>query len=99
MERDVAEETSLVLLAVMTELDTQIGKIEGRCAPEELKNYRRRFGEALSAALNILNPIWSEHPALLPAALSGDYLVDAGPTAEAKALVERAGEIVRAKRY
>jgi len=48
--------------------------------------------------LTILNPIWNEHSGLLPTALNGDYLVDASLTAEAKALVGRAGAIVRAKR-
>jgi|RifCSP13_3_1023840.scaffolds.fasta_scaffold165341_1 hypothetical protein len=79
MKKEVAEQVMAMVKTSIEELNKSIYLVQERCAPEELKAFRRGVGHALSEIHDrILNPILREHPDLLPKDV--DYTPPPGPT-------------------
>jgi hypothetical protein len=68
-----AESTSILLIKLNAALDAQLARIEPECSAAEFDQVRLRFGRAMGALLDVLNPIYQEHPRLKPQELGGSY--------------------------
>lgn len=67
---DIARQISELMLDVSKQVDASVALIQGSCSPEEAANYRRALGRVLGEILlEILNPIYLEHPSLKPAGM------------------------------
>ncbi len=76
MNRTLAEETSLLMLRLSAKLDAQLSRIRSQCSDEEFQRYRRGFGYIMGYMLiEVMNPIYAEHPDLKPEQLGGPYRV------------------------
>ena len=76
MDQALAEQTSLLMLRLSAELNSQLLKIKGECSDEEFQRYRRGFGYIMGYMLTeVMNPIYAEHPDLKPEQLGGPYRV------------------------
>jgi hypothetical protein len=63
----IAKEISDLMIALSGRLDGSIAMVRKQCSPEEFAAYRRAgriIGEML---LEVLNPLYAEHPSLKPA--------------------------------
>lgn len=77
MSPDDAESTSLLLVRMNAALDAQLHRLQGACEPQEFAEQRRLFGGAMSALLDIVNPIYRAHPQLKPVQMGGSFVVPA----------------------
>jgi hypothetical protein len=79
MNKEAAQQIMAKLKSCIQELNESIYIVQEKCAPEELKAYRRGVGHTLSEIHDrILNPILREHPDLIPD--DADYMPPPGPT-------------------
>lgn len=77
MKKETAEKTSLALLRISSVLDTLLHEYEEKLGEEEFIAYRKKFGEILASVyLEVLRPLWKEHPELEPEEMDGPYKVD-----------------------
>jgi hypothetical protein len=65
-ETAVARQISEVLLEISGQLDRSIITVKERCPAEEFHTYRRAVGRILGEILDVLNPLYEEHPSLKP---------------------------------
>ena len=76
MNKTLAEQTSLLMLAVSAKLDAQLAVLKAQCSEEEFQRYLRGFGYVLGYMFTeIMTPIYVEHPDLKPEQLGGTYRV------------------------
>jgi len=75
MNPNIAESTSILLVKVNAALDAQLANIQRQCQPEEFELQRRLFGATMAGLLDILNPIYREHPSLKPTQMGGSYVL------------------------
>ena len=76
MDRALAEETSLLMIRLSTQLNEQLRRIQSASSDEEFQRYRQGFGRIMGNMLTeVLNPIYAEHPSLKPEAMGGAYRV------------------------
>jgi hypothetical protein len=67
MNRELAGEIVTILIAQSRELNDALLKIQQECEEEEFVFYRLSFGKVMGYMLtDILNPIFKEHPDLIP---------------------------------
>lgn len=77
MSPSVAESTSLLILQLNAALDAHLGQLQASCEAGEFVEQRRLFGEAMSALLDIANPLYRSHPHLKPVELGVPFVVPA----------------------
>jgi hypothetical protein len=71
MNIELAAKMSIRLWAMHEELNSLLCEIKDHCNTAELVWYRRQFAELMGTIdLNILDPIYREHPHLMPPELS-----------------------------
>jgi hypothetical protein len=75
MNLQLSEETSLLTIGLNAALNQHLFKLQSQLLPAEFDEVKLRFGYAMSALLDIVNPIYKEHPSLLPVYLDGVYVV------------------------
>jgi hypothetical protein len=64
---DTAKYVSDLMLDIPGRLDESVGIIKSSCTPEEEAAYRRSVGRILGRILlDVLNPLYAEHPSLKP---------------------------------
>jgi hypothetical protein len=72
-----AESTSLLVVRLGAALDAQLRRLQETCEPQEFSEQRRLFGAAMSALLDIANPIHRDYPHLKPVQMGGSFDVPA----------------------
>ena len=93
MRRDVAERMSLVLIEQSAQLNALVRLIQSTSTTEEFRKYRRGVGKVMAEILlELLNPIYAEHPDLKPEGLGGPYRVDESTYASAEAIAPTPSE-------
>ncbi len=75
MNLRLSEETSLLILGLNAALNQHLVKLHANMTATEFDTLRMPFGYAMSALLEIVNPIYKEHPSLLPVQMDGSYVV------------------------
>ena len=75
MDLQLSEETSLLALGLNNALNQLLTKLHEHLTAEEFDTVRLRFAHAMSGLLDIVNPIYKEHPSLLPVQMDGSYVV------------------------
>jgi hypothetical protein len=75
MNLQLSEETSLLALGLNAALDQHLLKLQTHLPKDEFDAVRLRFGYAMAGLLDIVNPIYKEHPSLLPVQMDGTYVV------------------------
>jgi hypothetical protein len=64
----IAKEISDLMIEFSGRLDGSIAMVMGQCPPEEFAAYRRAVGRIMGEMLlEVLNPLYAEHPSLKPA--------------------------------
>lgn len=67
MDKETAREIHATLIDVCQRLDGTIVLAKQRCSEEDFKKYRRAVGAVMGEILlEILNPMYVEHPELKP---------------------------------
>jgi hypothetical protein len=75
MDLQLSEETSLLALGLNAALNQHLLKLQTHLPKDEFDAVRLRFGYAMAGLLDIVNPIYKEHPSLLPVQMDGTYVV------------------------
>jgi hypothetical protein len=75
MDLQLSEETSLLALGLNAALNQHLTKLHEHLTADEFDTVRLRFAYAMSGLLDIVNPIYKEHPSLLPVQMDGSYVV------------------------
>ena len=71
MRRNVAVKVVDVMLEYSARLDSLVADLRDNCDEREFKQYRNAIGQVLGTVLlDILNPIFGEHPDLKPPQLT-----------------------------
>jgi hypothetical protein len=65
-EIEVARQISEMMIEISGRMDRSIVTVKERCSPEEFEIYRRAVGRILGEMLEVLNPLYAEHPSLKP---------------------------------
>jgi len=64
----IAKQVSDLMIEFSGRLDGSIATVRDQCSPEEFAAYRRAVGRIMGEMLlEVLNPLYAEHPALKPA--------------------------------
>jgi len=67
MEQGLAKKLIELLVGQGVELDESIRWVQQEASPEEAKRYKEAVATLLTTSLvEILNPLWREHPTLVP---------------------------------
>ena len=75
MNEQLAEETSLLLLGINAALDRHLGKLQPQVPPDEFNALRLSFAHVMVGLLDIVNPLYKQHPSLKPSQMGGPYRV------------------------
>lgn len=68
MEKPLARSINELMLDMTARLNESVANVQERGSPEEFERYRGAVGRILGEVLlEVLNPIWEEHPELRPA--------------------------------
>jgi hypothetical protein len=65
-DKAVASEVSKLMLDYGAKLDASLLTVKDRCSPEEFAAYRKAMGKILGEMLDVMNPIYAQHPDLKP---------------------------------
>ena len=65
-DKAVASEVSKLMLDYGAKLDESLHIVKERCSPEEFTEYRKVVGKILGEMLDVMNPIYIQHPDLKP---------------------------------
>ncbi len=77
MNRQIAEKTALVAQQSSMLLDSHLRDLQEVMSKAEFKATCQKFGKAMGEIyLQLLDPIWKEHPDLLPEKMGGSYKVN-----------------------
>jgi hypothetical protein len=83
MNIDLATEICTEMLDIGARLNEKLRSIRDNCPDEEFRKYRMGFANAkASIFLEVLEPIFKEHPSLEPAYLKRELSGDSGSTNE-----------------
>ena len=63
---ETAKRISELMLRVSDELNESVRMVQENCPADELLKYRRAVGGIMAELLEVLNPLYSIHPALKP---------------------------------
>ncbi|WP_444935805.1 hypothetical protein ACJJIW_16870 [Microbulbifer sp. JMSA004] len=67
MKKEVAGEIVSLMLEFGARLDQSVALVQDNCSKDELVSYRRAVGKLMgNMLLDIMNPIFNEHPELKP---------------------------------
>lgn len=67
---EVARQISNLMVDISRRLNSSILDVERECSSEEFKAYRRAVGSILGEILlEVMNPVYKEHPSLKPPGL------------------------------
>jgi hypothetical protein len=62
-----AKHVSDLMLEISGQLDESVATVKKTCPPDEFESYRRSVGRILGQVLlDVLNPLYVEHPTLKP---------------------------------
>jgi hypothetical protein len=75
MNENLAEETSLLLISINADLDQHLVKLQAQLHPDEFNALRLSFARVMAGLLDIVNPIYAEHPTLKPSPMGGSYII------------------------
>jgi hypothetical protein len=76
MDRDLAEETSLLALRMSAQLDEHLLKIREQSSKAEFEKMRSGIGLVMGYLYtDIMEPIWNMHPDLRPKEMDGEYTI------------------------
>jgi len=76
MEKDLAEETSLLALKISATLDSHLRKLQQHCSPKEFEKMRQGVGFVTCyLCTDVMDPIWKMYPELRPEEMDGSYKV------------------------
>lgn len=68
----VASDVAQLMLECTTRLDGSVALVQEKCSHEEFNAYRLAVGKVLGEILlEVLNPLYEEHPELKPSGWSG----------------------------
>ncbi len=77
MNREVAEKLTVLMLQINSKLQDSVAFVRDTCTSKEVEAYRKAVGNIMGTILmNIEEPIYKEHPSLMPDGLGGPYKVD-----------------------
>lgn len=66
-DNTVAREISDLMVEFGSRLDASIKRVQDACSAEEFQAYRRAVGKIMGDMLvEVMNPLYSEHPELKP---------------------------------
>ena len=69
-KKEIAAQISALMLEYGAKLDASVALVRDHCSENELKEYRRAVGEVMGTMLlEIMNPLYRQHPELKPAQL------------------------------
>ena len=72
MDKKIAKEINNVMLNLGDQLNNSVQMVMENCSEQEFKNYRGSVGKIMGEMLlEIMNPIYKEHPDLKPKELGG----------------------------
>jgi hypothetical protein len=63
---EIARQISDLMIEIGGRLDRSVLVLQQQCSPEESRVYGRAIGQVLGDMLDILNPLYEEHPSLKP---------------------------------
>ncbi|MGB8592986.1 MAG: hypothetical protein WA674_08380 [Candidatus Acidiferrales bacterium] len=67
-DAQIAKQVSDLMIEFSGRLDGSIATVRDQCSPEEFATYRRAVGRIMGEMLlEVLNPLYAEHPSLKPA--------------------------------
>ncbi|EFB1501572.1 hypothetical protein FJ881_16835 [Escherichia albertii] len=70
-DKTVAADVSALMLEIGSELDASVSLVQQTCDESEFNNYRSAVGEIMGRMLvDIMNPIYKQHPELKPRELT-----------------------------
>ena len=76
MNKEIAEETSLLALKVSSALDNHLRKIQENCSKEDFEKMRSGIGFVMGYLYtDVMEPIWKMYPELRPEEMDGPYKV------------------------
>jgi len=64
--KDVAKEVSTLMIDILARLDTSILLVQKKCTDEEFKTYRKTVAQIMASMLDVVNPLYLQHPDLKP---------------------------------
>jgi|HubBroStandDraft_6_1064221.scaffolds.fasta_scaffold1289512_1 hypothetical protein len=70
MKKEVAENISKLMLEYAAKLNDSVRLVMENCPKEEFHVYRRAVGKVMGEMLEIINPLYREHPDLRPEGLN-----------------------------
>jgi len=77
MNKITAKKVTLIALQANALLNQCLTDLESDLPEEELRDYYRKFGKSMGETyLEILEPLWEEHPDLLPVEMEGTFDID-----------------------
>jgi hypothetical protein len=77
VDREEAEQLSVLLLQVVGRLDQSAAFVRDKESKAVWDEYRQAVGRAMAAvSLDLAEPLWRRHPDLRPQYLGGPYKVD-----------------------
>jgi hypothetical protein len=65
-DRTVASQVNKLMLEYGAKLDASLLTVKDRCSTEEFDAYRNVVGRILGEMLEVMNPIYAQHPDLKP---------------------------------
>ncbi|MEB7938338.1 MULTISPECIES: hypothetical protein [Escherichia] len=70
-DKNIAEDISALMLDIGSILDASVSRVQQTCDESELNTYRSAVGEIMGRMLiDIMNPIYKQHPELKPKELN-----------------------------
>jgi hypothetical protein len=75
MNEQLSEETSLLVIGINSSLDRHLTKLQSQLSPEQFNSARADFAQVMAGLLNIVDPIYRQHPHLKPIQLGGPYSI------------------------
>lgn len=77
MDFEVAEKIGVLMLQINSKLNDSVAYVRDNCSQEEFEAYRRSIGKIMGTILiEIENPIFKQHPSLMPDGLGGPNKID-----------------------
>ena len=65
-DKEMASTVSSVMLDITARLNHSLAGVQSQCSAEEFSEYRERVARIMGEILDVLNPIYREHPCIKP---------------------------------
>lgn len=77
MDKITAEKTSLAMQMASTLVNCHLDNLRDVLSKEEFSEYAQKTGKVMGEIyIEVLRPLWEEHPELLPKQMKGEYVVN-----------------------